>query len=96
MRRQLVFQSYIWDRRLIHAASPVNFSNQSGLSSSISEDKERPMDEKLESALKPGGFSSTDCVLVDSKLNKSSDLGGRGGGPDSQPDVFYQESEMFP
>ncbi|KAF7843680.1 1-phosphatidylinositol-3-phosphate 5-kinase FAB1B [Senna tora] len=98
LRRQLVFQSYMWDHRLIYAATSVISSNQSGLSSSISEDKKRPVDEKLTSAVSmPGGFS--EAILMDSKPNKSPQLGGTGGEgglnrKNSHADVLYQEIDM--
>lgn len=73
LRRQLIFQSFMWDHRLVCADSSVNSSDQSGLSSSFSDKKERPPDEKLMSAVSmPGGF--VDSIFMDSSLNKSPDL----------------------
>lgn len=43
--RQLLFQSYMWDHRLIYAANLANSNNGSGSSSPISEDKEKTVDE---------------------------------------------------
>ncbi|KAJ1408315.1 Zinc finger, FYVE/PHD-type [Sesbania bispinosa] len=99
LRRQLLFQSYMWDHRLIYAASLANSNNETGLSSSISVDKEIPTDENQMSAVSMAGrgFSSVDSVHGDPKLNKSPSLGGGGGivdGRNSQSDAFHQEIDM--
>ncbi|KAF7813970.1 1-phosphatidylinositol-3-phosphate 5-kinase FAB1B [Senna tora] len=83
LRRQLLFQSYIWDHRLIYAVSLVNSSEQDELSSAVSEDKERHVGRS---------YSSDDSMFVDSKVTYNPDLGG--GGTDdsiSQSGALHQE-----
>ncbi|XP_028752152.1 1-phosphatidylinositol-3-phosphate 5-kinase FAB1B-like [Neltuma alba] len=98
LRRQLFFQSYMWDHRLIYAASSANFSNESDLSSSNSDDKGRTMDENLKSGMSMPGvaFSSADCILTGSKLMESPDLQrGEPGSKISQADdIIDQEIDM--
>lgn len=82
--RQLLFQSYMWDHRLIYADSLANSNNETGLSSSTSEDMEIPIDENLTTDVSVAGrgFSSVDSNLgvVDAKS--------------SQSDAFHQEVDM--
>ncbi|KAI4329029.1 hypothetical protein L6164_021336 [Bauhinia variegata] len=100
LRRQLLFQSYIWDHRLIYAASLDNSSNLSGLSSSVSENMERFIDGKQPSVISMpgrsfGGVQSFFHSFVDLKPNESPELAV--GGVDikiSQSDVFHQEIDM--
>lgn len=76
--RQLLFQSYMWDNRLIYAAS---LSNSNSETCSISEDKEiPPIDESLTTAvsLAGRGFSSVDSIHSDP----------------TQSDAFHQEIDM--
>ncbi|KAK4269012.1 hypothetical protein QN277_022222 [Acacia crassicarpa] len=101
LRRQLLFQSYMWDNRLIYAASSANFTNKRELSSSNSDDKARTDDEKLNSGTSmPRAFSSSaHCILPNSKLMRSPELLGREegepGGKISQADhVSDQEIDM--
>ena len=86
----------MWDNRLIYAVNLVNSSNETGLSSSSSQDKERPSDENQISVASMAGrdFSSVNSIDGDPKLNKSPSLGG--GGVDvkiSQSDAFHQETD---
>ncbi|XP_054781355.1 1-phosphatidylinositol-3-phosphate 5-kinase FAB1B-like isoform X2 [Prosopis cineraria] len=92
-RRQLFFQSYMWDHRLIHVASSANFTNESDLSGSISDDKTRTTDEKLKSGMSMPGFRSSDCILMDPKLLESPYLvrGGHGSKISQGDDIFDQE-----
>ncbi|CAI8607812.1 unnamed protein product [Vicia faba] len=82
--RQLLFQSYVWDHRLVYADSLANSNNETGLSSSTSEDKEIPIEENLMTgvSLAGRGFSSADSIhgLVDAKS--------------SQSDAFHQEIDV--
>lgn len=89
----------MWDHRLVYTASLANSSNETGSSSSISEDKEIPIDENQMNMVSVAGreFSSVDSIRGDPKLNKSPSLGGGGGvvdGKSSQSDVFHQEIDM--
>ncbi|KAK7389704.1 hypothetical protein VNO78_24969 [Psophocarpus tetragonolobus] len=65
--RQLLFQSYMWDHRLIYAANLVNSNNESGSSSPISEDKEKPTDENQ---------MSINSIHGDPNLSESPSVGG--------------------
>ncbi|CAJ1950647.1 unnamed protein product [Sphenostylis stenocarpa] len=86
--RQLIFQSYMWDHRLIYAANLANSSNGSGSSSPISEDKDKATDENQ---------MSINSIHGDPKLNESPSLGGGTvvvDGKISQDDALHQESDM--
>ncbi|PRQ51739.1 putative 1-phosphatidylinositol-3-phosphate 5-kinase chromatin regulator PHD family [Rosa chinensis] len=81
LRRQLFFQSYMWDHRLVYAASLDNNSFQDSLSSSIpAEDKPVATNEKLaemDVEIKPGkGYNSCDSYLVDAMLSDGFDHEG--------------------
>ncbi|XP_022631797.1 1-phosphatidylinositol-3-phosphate 5-kinase FAB1B [Vigna radiata var. radiata] len=82
--RQLLFQSYMWDHRLIYAANSVNSNNVSGSSSPISEDKEKTVDENQ---------MTINSVHDGPNLNENSCLGGGSAVVDGKisPDL---ESEM--
>ncbi|KAL5850743.1 hypothetical protein ACOSQ3_008792 [Xanthoceras sorbifolium] len=73
LRRQILFHSYVWDQRLIHAASSANNNVREGMGSSIAKLKEKPVSslEKLvevNTTFKPGkGFSSFESYLLDTK-----------------------------
>ncbi|XP_031274181.1 1-phosphatidylinositol-3-phosphate 5-kinase FAB1B [Pistacia vera] len=77
LRRQLLFQSYMWDHRLVYAANLVKTSLQNGLSSEVSEEDEKV----LTSREKPAEMNVTtkpetdsclhDSLLIDTKLEKS-------------------------
>lgn len=88
----------MWDHRLIHAASLANSNSETGLSGSISEDKEIPMDENQIVSLAGRGYSSVDSIHSDPKLNRNPSTRGGGGGVDdgksSQSDAFHQESDI--
>ncbi|KAL9304222.1 hypothetical protein ACSQ67_021485 [Phaseolus vulgaris] len=86
--RQLIFQSYMWDHRLIYAANLVNSNNGSGSSSPVSEDKEKPVDENQ---------ISINSIHGGPKVNENPCLGGGSvvvDGKLSQDDALHQESEM--
>ncbi|XVE88557.1 hypothetical protein DITRI_Ditri19aG0078700 [Diplodiscus trichospermus] len=75
LRRQLLFQSYMWDHRLVFAANLENYGHQGGFSNSISgnEEKSFPDSEKLKDMdiLERGkGSECCDSALVDSKLDR--------------------------
>ncbi|KAL5572283.1 hypothetical protein UlMin_021880 [Ulmus minor] len=73
-RRQILFNSYVWDQRLIHAAGMNVNSLQEGLSSSIPKLKPISSMEKIvETNVNPKaskGFGSYDSFLGDPKANK--------------------------
>ncbi|KAK7349343.1 hypothetical protein VNO77_06643 [Canavalia gladiata] len=93
--RQLLFQSYMWDHRLIYAANLVKFNNETGLSSPISEDKEKPVDENQTSMVSMAGKGSNivNSIQGDPKLNGSPSL-GEGGVADGKDDALHQEIDM--
>ncbi|KAK7258338.1 hypothetical protein RIF29_23911 [Crotalaria pallida] len=64
LRRQLLFQSYMWDHRVIYAASSANSSTskKSSPTGLVSEEKERSIDENQQNV--------NSCILVDSKLEE--------------------------
>lgn len=74
LRRQLLFQSYMWDHRLIYAASLITNSLQDDLSSSNPKNAVisfsahgNPIDMNM--PLKPGeGLSSSESVAMAVKL----------------------------
>ncbi|BFG39532.1 hypothetical protein CerSpe_258060 [Prunus speciosa] len=82
LRRQLLFHSYIWDQRLIHAASLSNKGFQEGLSSSLPKLKEKPpssMEKLAETNInsKPGkGVSICDSSLLETKADINVNQGG--------------------
>ncbi|XP_058007519.1 1-phosphatidylinositol-3-phosphate 5-kinase FAB1B-like isoform X2 [Hevea brasiliensis] len=89
LRRQLLFQSYMWDHRLIYAASLDNNSFHDNLNWSSSGHEEKPIanTEQLNEMnvnAKPGkGFSSCNSLPVDTLLLKIPDRqGGLGSNPD--------------
>lgn len=100
LRRQLLFQSYVWDHRLIYAASLDKNSIVDNVSVSISEHEEKPQatSDKLidiNRPINPGkGFSSCDSLLVDAKLNKGPNQGGGISSQSSQHDTVYQGTDM--
>ncbi|XP_004287678.1 PREDICTED: 1-phosphatidylinositol-3-phosphate 5-kinase FAB1A [Fragaria vesca subsp. vesca] len=59
LRRQLLFHSYVWDQRLIHAASLGNHNLQEGLTSSITKLKEKPIGTEKPVKITGKGFSSS-------------------------------------
>jgi 1-phosphatidylinositol-3-phosphate 5-kinase len=99
LRRQLLFQSYVWDHRLIYAASLDKNSLPDYLSSSSPEHLEKPLvsndtvtevkvDNKPEK-----GFRSCDS-LVDVNLNKSPQQRGGYGSDTNQSDAVHQEKDV--
>ncbi|XP_048443758.1 LOW QUALITY PROTEIN: 1-phosphatidylinositol-3-phosphate 5-kinase FAB1A [Pyrus x bretschneideri] len=99
LRRQLLFHSYIWDQRLIQAASLSKKSFQEGLSSSLPKLKEKPISstEKLVDTninSMPGkGLSSSDSSLRETKPDVSIYQGGDVGSF-SQPGGEQNKNEM--
>ncbi|GFZ04351.1 phosphatidylinositol-4-phosphate 5-kinase family protein [Actinidia rufa] len=95
LRRQLLFQSYMWDHRLIYAASLNSNSLQDDLSLNSNslhnlENVEKslmaystPVDMNMP-VKPPEVISSSNPVLVDVKLNESHDQGGGIGSHASQ------------
>ncbi|XP_050234227.1 1-phosphatidylinositol-3-phosphate 5-kinase FAB1B [Mercurialis annua] len=89
LRRQLLFQSYMWDHCLIYAASVNNNSSQDGLNCSNTGNEEKRLANTEQLAdmnlnEKPGkGFTSSDSFLTEEKLLKIIDQhGGLGSSPD--------------
>ncbi|KAL7162801.1 hypothetical protein ACSBR2_043142 [Camellia fascicularis] len=82
LRRQLLFQSYMWDHRLIYAASLESSSHKNNLSSSNPANVEKPVSAcgnliDTNMPVKPvEGLKSSDSLPVDVKLNESHDQGG--------------------
>lgn len=99
LQRQLVFHSYVWDQRLIYAASLGSNNLQAGLSSSTLKLKEKPLTsvEKvvdMNVTSKAGkGFSSHDLILLDMNPNIVLNLGGKVG-PVSQPSRVHKGKDM--
>ncbi|KAK4267136.1 hypothetical protein QN277_023959 [Acacia crassicarpa] len=89
LRRQLLFQSFVWDRRLGHATKSVTSSKQSGSSGPVSEDKERHITENCTSDARmlERGYNGDDSSFLGSKPNGNPDLG-------SEVDNIYQ-SDAF-
>ncbi|TYI77948.1 hypothetical protein E1A91_D06G176300v1 [Gossypium mustelinum] len=98
LRRQLLFQSYMWDQRLVFAAKLENYSPQNSCSNSISGHEEKPPTEieriKDMDMLKDGkGSECSDSTLVDAKLNTDYDQ-GKVNGNTNQSDAVHQEPGM--
>ncbi|XP_004303752.1 PREDICTED: 1-phosphatidylinositol-3-phosphate 5-kinase FAB1B [Fragaria vesca subsp. vesca] len=94
LRRQLFFQSYMWDHRLVYAASLDNNSFQDSLSSSIpAEEKPMATNEKLagmDVERKPGkGYNSCDSYLVDTLLRDGFDHDGGFTSPAINADMVH-------
>ncbi|KAF5732083.1 hypothetical protein HS088_TW18G00772 [Tripterygium wilfordii] len=100
LRRQLLFQSFMWDHRLTYAASSVNNTLQDGLGDSVSSSDKKliPNTEKLtemNEATRPvNGFSSCDSLLVDVKLGKSPELEEGFGSNVNLSGLINQEADM--
>ncbi|KAF8401165.1 hypothetical protein HHK36_014469 [Tetracentron sinense] len=100
LRRQLLFHSYVWDQRLVHAASSDRNGLLECLSSSIPKDKEKAISstEKLievNVASNQGkDFSSCDSFLVDAKPDKVLLSGDGIGNHPNQPGLVHQGSNM--
>ncbi|XP_059640017.1 1-phosphatidylinositol-3-phosphate 5-kinase FAB1B isoform X2 [Cornus florida] len=93
LRRQLLFQSYVWDQHLICVASLDRNSLPENLIGFNSEWVEKPLfaNEKLLEMKMSGkpdkGLSSCDSIVVDAKLNGSHDQGGGTGIHINQPQI---------
>lgn len=73
--RQLFFQSYMWDRRLIYASKAAISTKDNDLhSSNYDYDKARIMDEKEDMPML-GDSSIADCTPTDSAVIESSEPG---------------------
>ncbi|KAL5583369.1 hypothetical protein UlMin_015811 [Ulmus minor] len=98
LRRQLLFQSYIWVHRLIYAANVDNYSLKADWSIPISEHEGKPVTKsgnlvEGDMVIKPGkSYSSCDSYLVDVKLEKSVDVGFG----DDQVSMVHQETDTDP
>ncbi|KAM7480656.1 hypothetical protein LguiA_028869 [Lonicera macranthoides] len=98
LRRQLLFQSYMWDHRLVYVASLDSNSLRDDLSDS-SPPVEKPLsaNEKLTDTNKHvhlGKFSeSCDNILADAKFNKSQNQVGENGCHMLQPEAVHQGVE---
>ncbi|KAK3025142.1 hypothetical protein RJ639_043924 [Escallonia herrerae] len=99
LRRQLLFQSYIWDHRLIYAASSEKNNLQGDLNSAGSEIaekacfNEKPIDSNISSSLGKDS-SSFDSILGDAKLNEISNQEGEIASHMNQPEVIYQGGDL--
>ncbi|GLT46185.1 hypothetical protein SLA2020_199590 [Shorea laevis] len=95
LQRQLLFQIYMWDHRLIYAANLASNSLRDGLCSEISEYGEKPLAncdkvKEINIEVEPG--KGSDSVVVDARLYESSDLKGEFDGGTNQSDAIQQES----
>ncbi|KAL4336773.1 hypothetical protein AHAS_Ahas12G0043700 [Arachis hypogaea] len=98
LRRQLLFQSYMWDSRLITGVNLFKSSDETGLSSTSSEDKEIHDENQISVTTTAGSrFKSVDSIDGDpKKLKRSPSVGGVGGGyvKDSQSVAFHRDIDM--
>ncbi|KAA8540200.1 hypothetical protein F0562_024237 [Nyssa sinensis] len=100
VRRQLLFQSYMWDHRLIYADGLDCNSLPDDPNSSNLERAEKPIraTEKLVEMNMPDdlgkGLNSCDSISADAKLNGSHNQGGGIGSQPIQPEIVHQENEM--
>ncbi|KAK7821774.1 1-phosphatidylinositol-3-phosphate 5-kinase fab1b [Quercus suber] len=99
LRRQLLFQSYLWDHRLIYVASLDKNNHQDSLSSSSPEHLEKPFvsNDKLMQVNvdnKPEKSSRSCDFVADAKLNKSPEQRGGYASDTNQSDVVHQEKDM--
>ncbi|XP_058005132.1 1-phosphatidylinositol-3-phosphate 5-kinase FAB1B isoform X2 [Hevea brasiliensis] len=101
LRRQLLFQSYMWDHRLIYAANLDNNSLQDNLNRSSSGHEEKPIAiteqlPEMDVNNKLGkGFSSCDSLPVDTTLLKIPDQqGGFGSNPDRSDTVLETDMNL--
>jgi 1-phosphatidylinositol-3-phosphate 5-kinase len=86
LRRQLLFQSYMWDNRLVYAASLDNNSFHDGSNSSTSGQEVKPL-----------GPANSDKLIeenVDAKLLKASNQQGGFGSNTNQCDAVGQEIDV--
>ncbi|KAJ4958390.1 hypothetical protein NE237_025501 [Protea cynaroides] len=98
LRRQLLFHSYLWDRRLIYASSLDNSSHQEGLKSSLQKCQEKypvNIEKSVEMNLSPrpdGGLTSTES-LADTGTDGSLKKGGEIGEVPNHPGIIRAESD---
>ncbi|KAL3511564.1 hypothetical protein ACH5RR_024281 [Cinchona calisaya] len=106
LRRQLLFQSYMWDHRLIYVASSDNIC-QNEMSASDSDPGDRPDEEIIASnvSVKPAQWSDSSILAADVNPDKGHDHGvidGQdpsevvcdnevNGGLKNPPEVVHQE-----
>ncbi|XP_022715367.1 1-phosphatidylinositol-3-phosphate 5-kinase FAB1B-like isoform X2 [Durio zibethinus] len=98
LQRQLLFQSYMWDHRLVFAANLENYSLQDSFSNSIAGHEEKSLTDsenhKDMDMLELGkGSECCDSALVDAKLNRHSDQRKLNGNTNLS-DVIHQEPDM--
>ncbi|XVF74230.1 hypothetical protein PTKIN_Ptkin13bG0093700 [Pterospermum kingtungense] len=97
LRRQLLFQSYMWDHRLVYAANLENYRLQEGLSNPISGHDEKFLadSEKLDmDTLELGkGPEYCDSALVDAKLDRDFDQRELNDNT-NQSDVIHEEPDL--
>ncbi|XVF35214.1 hypothetical protein REPUB_Repub18cG0126200 [Reevesia pubescens] len=99
LRRQILFLSYVWDQRLIHANGSINNNIQEVMSSSIPKLGLKPVSsvEKLVEmnvSPKPSkAFSSCDSALVETKPDININQGGNSG-EINKPGGDYKEKGM--
>ncbi|XP_052176538.1 1-phosphatidylinositol-3-phosphate 5-kinase FAB1B-like [Diospyros lotus] len=100
LRRQLLFQSYMWDHRLIYAVSLNNRTLQNEICNSNSEILEKPLNDTellvdTNVPVKPGNEPcSSDSVLADIRLKVGHDHGGEVGSHPKQADVIHQGNAL--
>ncbi|KAF5193918.1 1-phosphatidylinositol-3-phosphate 5-kinase FAB1A [Thalictrum thalictroides] len=96
LRRQLLFQSYVWDHRLIYVASVDNSNLQEGLSSPLPKLTEKSLssNEKLvvinTISIQDKAIHSCDSSLIDVKPRENLNEGGGNGDHRNQIDLVYQ------
>ncbi|XP_062087941.1 1-phosphatidylinositol-3-phosphate 5-kinase FAB1B isoform X2 [Humulus lupulus] len=97
LRRQLLFQSFVWDNRLVYAASLDGNGLKDGLSRSISEHEGKIIasGEKIADmnvTVKSGkGYNSCDSFLVEEKCSKTLDYPVGFSSNADQPNLVHQE-----
>ncbi|PIA43254.1 hypothetical protein AQUCO_02000589v1 [Aquilegia coerulea] len=96
LRRQLLFQSYVWDHRLIYVASVDNSNPQEGLSSPLPKLAEKSLisNEKLAGinpiSIQDKAINSCDSSLIDVKPSGNFNEGGGNSDHCNQLDLAYQ------
>ncbi|CAA3014733.1 1-phosphatidylinositol-3-phosphate 5-kinase FAB1B-like isoform X2 [Olea europaea subsp. europaea] len=95
LQRQLVFQSYMWDRRLVYAASLDKKDEQDDLDVTNSEpvEKSSGVNENMFDKIIPIKTGSPDSVSADAKPVKNHDR-GLGDRYNSHPDVVHQRTDV--
>ncbi|KAI3463193.1 hypothetical protein Pfo_019856 [Paulownia fortunei] len=101
LRRQLVFQSYMWDHRLIYADSFDNRSQQVDMEVTCSESIQKPLavTEKLldiNVPVKTGEIlDNSGSIAADAKPDQSPDHGVSDGHSNIHPEVLHQKTDEF-